>query len=244
MSAHLDWEPLPDPAGRPDVSVDSLLDTTVARVPITVRCLDDHGRPVSLSARTLGRGSTDLQDLLRRAYDAVRGDCPAETVTVSFLEDCRGRLLLEYLVVDRTRPRRWRRGRDRCRTVDIQAALSEATIVVTLAVEAVGAVAAASTAHWSESDSPDFVNVVLDGARTLRVPGAVRDMLRDGTALDLLRGTLAMFHDDQVEELIIGKDPELPGRYQETVVTRSPALVRFLEGGPLASLTGAGPEPS
>ncbi|MFF0990518.1 hypothetical protein [Kocuria nitroreducens] len=224
--------------------MDSPLDTTVAREPITVRCLDDHGRPVSLSARTLGRGSTDLQDLLRRAYAAVRGDCPSETVTISFMEDCEGRLQLEYLVVDRTRPSRWRRTRDRCRAVGIQAALSEATIVVTLAVEAVGVVAAASTAHWSEGDTPDFVNVVLDGARTVRLPGAVRDMLRDETALELLRGTLGMFLDDDVEQLIIGKDRELPGRYQETVVTRSPALVRFLEGAPLASWAGGGPERS
>jgi hypothetical protein len=244
MRAHLEWEPIPDPAGRPDVSVDSPLGTTVARVPITVRCLDDHRRPVSLSARTLGRGSTDLQDLLRRAYAAARGDCSSGTVTVSFLEDCEGRLQLEYLVVDRTRPSRWRKSRARCRAEDIQAALTEATIVVTLAVEAVGAVAAASTARWSEGDTPDFVNVVLDGARTVRVPGAVRDMLRDEAVLDLLRGTLAMFLEDDVEQLIIGKDPELPGRYQETVVTRSPALVRFLRGAPLASLAGAGPDPS
>lgn len=219
-------------------------DTTVARVPITVRCLDGHGRPVSLSARTLGRGSTDLQDLLRRAYAAAREGCPAETVTVSFLEDCRGKLQLEYLVVERTRPRRWRRNRDRRRAEVIQAALLEATIVVTLTVEATGAIAAATTARWSESDTPDFVNVVLDGERTVRVPGAVRDMLRDETVLDLLRGTLAMFLDDDVEQLIIGKDPELPGRYQETVVTRSPALVHFLEGAPLASLVAGGPERS
>ncbi|MFI7496073.1 hypothetical protein ACH9D2_15325 [Kocuria sp. M4R2S49] len=224
--------------------MDSPLDTTVARVPITVRCLGAHGRTVSLSARTLGRGSTDLQDLLRRAYAAVRGDCPSETVTVAFLEDCQGQLQLEYLVVGRTRPSRWRRNRERRRAKDIQAALMEATIVVTLAVETTGAVAAATTARWSESDTPDFVDVVLDGERTVRVPGAVRGMLRDETVLELLRGTLAMFLDDDVEQLVIGKDPDLPGRYQETVVTRSPALVRFLEGAPLASLETGGQEKS
>jgi hypothetical protein len=222
--------------------VDSPLDTTVARVPITVRCLDEHGRPVRLSARTLGRGSTDLQDLLRRAYAAVREDCPAETVTVSFLEDCRGRLQLEYLVVDRTRPSRWRRNRERGRAEDVRTALTEATIVVTLAVEAVGAVAAASTARWSEGDTPDFADLVLDGARTVRLPGAVRALLGDDAVLELLRGTMAMFLDDDVEQLVIGKDPELPGRYQETVVTRSPALVRFLRGGPLAGLVPGGSE--
>ncbi|MFE7629444.1 hypothetical protein [Kocuria sp. NPDC057446] len=215
-------------------------DTTVARVPITVRCLDDHGRPVSLSARTLGRGSTDLQDLLRGAYAAVRDESPAETVTVSFLEDCRGKLQLEYLVVGPARPNRWRRPRVRRRDEAAQAALTEATIVVTLAVEAVGAVAAAGTARWSEGDTPDFADLVLDGTRILRVPGAVRDMLRDDAVLELLRGTLGMFLDD-VEQLVIGKDPELPGRYQETVVTRSPGLVRFLEGAPLTALAGAEP---
>lgn len=222
--------------------MDSPLDTTVARVPITVRCLDAHGRPVSLSARTLGRGSTDLQDLLRGAYAAVRGDCASETVTVAFLEDCRGKLQLEYLVVDRSRPRRWRKNRDRHRAVKIQSALMEATIAVTLTVETTGAIAAASTARWSQRDTPDFVNVVLDGERTVRVPGAVRGMLGDETVLELLRGTLSMFLDDDVEQLIIGKDPELPGRYQETVVTRSPALVHFLQGAPLASLVAEGPE--
>jgi hypothetical protein len=60
--------------------------------------------------------------------------------------------------------------------------------------------------------------------------------------LELLRGTMAMFLDDDVEQLVIGKDPELPGRYQETVVTRSPALVRFLRGGPLAGLVPGGSE--
>jgi hypothetical protein len=53
---------------------------------------------------------------------------------------------------------------------------------------------------------------------------------------------MAMFLDDDVEQLVIGKDPELPGRYQETVVTRSPALVRFLRGGPLAGLVPGGSE--
>ncbi len=218
--------------------MDSPLDTTVARVPITVRCLDAHGRPVSLSARTLGRGSTDLQDLLRRAYAAARRGGPAETVTVSFLEDARGKLQLEYLVVDRARPSRWRRARSRCRAEEIQAALMEATIVVTLAVEATGAIAAASTARWSPSDTPEFADLVLDGARTVRLPGTVRDWLCEETVLELLRGTLGMFLDDDVEQLVIGKDPETPGRYQETVVTRSPALVHFLEGAPLLG-TGA-----
>lgn len=218
------------------------LATTVARVPIVVRCLDHRGRPVSLSAHTLGRGSSALQDLLRRAYTTVRGDAPTETVTVAFLEECQGKLLLEYLVVDRTRTSRWRKGRDRRRAEDIQTALMTATIVVTVAVEAVGAVAAACTARWSESDSPGFVDLVLDTAGTVRLPGAVRDWLQDDAALDLLRVTMSMFLDDDVDQLVIGKDPELPGRYQETVVTRSPGLVDFLAGAPLAPLVGAGPE--
>lgn len=221
--------------------MDPSLDTTVARVPIIVRFLDDHGRPVSLSARTLGRGSTDLQDLLRRAYAAVRGECPSETVTVSFLEECQGKLQLEYLVVGRTRPSRWRKDLARRRAEDIQAALTESTIVVTVAIEAVGVVAAATSARWSQSDSPDFADLVLDGARTLRLPGAVREWLHDDAVLELLRGTMSMFLEDGVEQMVIGKDPELPGRYQETVVTRSPGLVDFLEGAPLAALADAGP---
>ncbi|GAA1757946.1 hypothetical protein [Kocuria aegyptia] len=220
------------------------LATAVARVPIVVRFLDGHGRPVSLSARTLGRGSTDLQDLLRRAYAAVRGESPAETVTVSFLEECQGKLQLEYLVVGRRRPSRWRKDLERRRAEDVQAALMEATIVVTVAIEAVAVVAAASTARWSTSDSPAFADLLLDGTRTLRLPGVVRQWLHDDAALELLRGTMSMFLEDGVEQMVIGKDPELPGRYQETVVTGSPGLARFLGGAPLAALVAGGPERS
>ncbi|MEX5301405.1 hypothetical protein [Kocuria sabuli] len=224
--------------------MDTPLVTAVARVPIVVRFRDARGRPVSLSGRTLSRASTDLQDLLRLAYRAVRGDVPTETVTVSFLEEDAGRLQLEYLVVDRTPPSRWRRGRDRRRAEGSRAALMQATIVVTAAVEAVGALAAATSARWVDSDSPDFADVVLDGARAVRVPGTVRAWTEDGTTLDLLRGTMSMFADDDVEQLVIGKDPETPGHYQEAVVARSPALLRFLAGGPLASLVSSDPEPA
>lgn len=223
--------------------MDTPLATPVARVPIVVRFVDERGRPVSLSAHTLARGSTDLQDLLRRAYAAVRQDA-AETVTVSFLEAEGGKLQLEYLVVDRTRRSRWRKGRDRRREGDINAALTKATIVVTAAVEAVGALAAAGAARWSDGDSPDFADVVLDGTRTVRLPRTVRTWLGDESALELLRGTMAMFVHDDVAQLVIGKDPETPGRYQEAVVDRSPGLVQFLHGAPLASLVTAGPESS
>jgi hypothetical protein len=222
--------------------VDTPLVTAVARVPIVVRFRDARGRPVSLAGRTLSRASTDLQDLLRLAYRAVRGNAPTETVTVSFLEEDAGRLQLEYLVVDRTPPSRWRRGRDQRRAEESRAALMQATIVVTAAVEAVGALAAASSARWVDSDSPDFADAVLDGTRAVRVPGTVRAWTEEETTLDLLRGTMSMFADDDVEQLVIGKDPETPGHYQEAVVARSPGLLRFLAGGPLASLVSSDPE--
>lgn len=218
------------------------LATTVARVPIVVRFLDARARPVSLSASTLGRGSSDLQDLLRRAYTTVRGDAPTETVSVSFLEECEGKLQLEYLVVERTRPSRWRKRPDRRRAEEIRTALTRATIAVTVAVEAVGSIAAACTARWSRSDSPDFADLVLDGTRTVRLPAVVREWLHDDAGLELLRGTMSMFLDDDVEQVVIGKDPESPGHYQEAVVTRSPGLVDFLRGAPLASLGGEGPQ--
>lgn len=221
--------------------MDFFSDTVVARVPFVVRCLDRQGQPVSLSAPTLGRSSTGLQDLLRRAYTEFRGPCPTETVTVTFLEDEDGRLHLEYLVVDRARLRRWRR-RGRGRAEDVHAALGGASVVVTAAVEAVGGLAAVATAHWSDSDSPDFADLVLGGTHTQRVPRTVRAWLGDDAELDLLRGILAMFLDDDVEQLVIGKDPGRPGRYREAVVTRCPGLVDFVQGAPLASL--AGPRPS
>lgn len=229
-------EVTPVPTGRHQRSVDIPLATAVARVPVVMRFLDPRGRPLSLSAHTLSRGSTALQDLLRRAYAGARGEVPAETVTVAFLEESHGKLQLEYLVVDRTPPRRWWKSRDRRRAEQIQAALMEATIVVTATVETVGALAAASTARWSESDSPDFADVVLDGTRTVRVPGAVRAWLGDESVLGLLRDTMTMFLDDDAEQMVIGKDPELPGGYQEAVVSRCPALVRFLRGAPLEAL--------
>lgn len=218
--------------------MDTPLVTAVARVPIVVRFLDARGHPVSLSGRTLGRASTDLQDLLRTAYTAVRGPAATETVTVSFLEEDEGRLQLEYLVVDRApRPARWwRRPCARRCAQECRAALTEATIVVTAAIEAVGALASATAARWTDSDSPDFADAVLDGTRAVRVPGTVRAWTQDEAVLELLRGTMSMFLDDDVEQLVIGKDPETPGAYQETVVARSPALLRFLQGAPLASL--------
>lgn len=222
--------------------------TAVARVPVVVRCLDARGRAVSLSGRTLSRASTHLQDLLRRAYTGVRGDAPTEEVTVSFLEEDDGSLQLEYLVVDRVLPRRWSlpRGR-RCarrRAQDSQTALVEATLVVTAAVEILGLVASATTARWTDSDNPAFADLLLEGTRTIRVPGAVRAVLGEEAAREQLRAVLGMFLDDDVEQLVIGKDPELPGRYQEAVVTRSPGLVDFLAGAPLTSLTDAEQERS
>lgn len=209
----------------------------VARVPIVVRCLDAHGRPVSLSTRALSQGSTDLQDLLRWAYGIVRPHPGAETVTVSFLEEPDGRLQLEYLVVDRAMaPRRWFHRRCRRRAEEVQTALMQATIAVTTLVETVGSLATACSARWEDSDSPDFVNLVLDDTYVQRVPRTVVEALEDPAAMDLLRGTLTLFVENGVEQLIIGKDPEIPGRYRETVVGRSPALMRFLAGEPLPPL--------
>ncbi|MGQ1836889.1 hypothetical protein ACT4S2_00330 [Kocuria turfanensis] len=224
--------------------MDTPLVTAVAGVPRVVRCLDAHGRPVSLSARTLSRSSTQLQDLLRRAYTGVRGDAPAEELTVSFLEEQDGSLQLEYLVVDRARPQRRIRGRRsaRGRARDSQTALTQAALVVAGAVDTLGALSAATAARWTDSDNPDFADVVLDGVRTVRVPAAVRTLLLDETALELLRGVLSMFLDDNVERVVIGRDPELQGRYHESVVSRSPALLRFLQGAP--PLVGADPERS
>ncbi|KLU09718.1 hypothetical protein ABL57_10775 [Kocuria sp. SM24M-10] len=218
----------------------------MAGLPRVVRCLDAHGRPVSLSGRTLSRSSTQLQDLLRRAYTGARGDAPTEELTVSFLEEQDGSLQLEYLVVDRGRPHRGIRGRRRARrrARDSQTALTQAALVVAGAVDTVAVLASASTARWADSDNPDFADVVLDDVRTVRVPAAVRALLLDETVLELLRGALAMFLDDDVERLVIGRDPELQGRYHETVVSRSPTLLRFLEGAPLAPLVGADPERS
>ncbi len=237
-------EDIPVPAERRDPTVDTPLVTAVAGVPRVVRCLDAHGRPVSLSGRTLSRSSTQLQDLLRRAYTGVRGDAPTEEVTVSFLEEHDGSLQLEYLVVDRTRPRRGVRGRRRARerARDSQTALTQAALVVAGAVDTLGVLSSATAVRWTDSDNPDFADVVLDGVRTVRVPAAVRTLLRDETALELLRGVLAMFLDDDVDRLVIGRDPELLGRYHETVVARSPALLRFLEGAP--PVAGAEPERS
>lgn len=235
---------IPVPAERRDPTVDTPLVTAVAGVPRVVRCLDAHGRPVSLSGRTLSRSSTQLQDLLRRAYTGVRRDAPTEEVTVSFLEEHDGSLQLEYLVVDRTRPRRGVRGRRRARerARDSQTALTQAALVVAGAVDTLGVLSSATAVRWTDSDNPDFADVVLDGVRTVRVPAAVRTLIRDETALELLRGVLAMFLDDDVDRLVIGRDPELLGRYHETVVARSPALLRFLEGAP--PVAGVEPERS
>lgn len=213
----------------------------VARVPLVIRCLDAHGRAVSLSPRALSRGSTHLQELLRWAYGTVRPHTDAETVTVAFLEDTEGRLHLEYLVVDRAwAPRRWFRRHRRRRAQEVHTALMQATVVVTALVETVGVLATATSARWAVSDCPEFVNLVLDDAFVLRVPRGVATALGDGELLELLRGTLTLFVENGVEQLIIGKDPESPGLYRETVVGRSPALLRFLEGAPLAALvTGA-----
>ncbi|MUN63884.1 hypothetical protein GMA12_12175 [Kocuria sediminis] len=214
--------------------MDTPLVTAVAGLPRVVRCLDAHGRPVSLSGRTLSRSSTQLQDLLRRAYTGVRGDAPTEELTVSFLEEQDGSLQLEYLVVDRARPRRGVRGRRRARgrARDSQTALTQAALVVAGAVDTLGVLSSAAEARWTDSDNPDFADVELDGVHTVRVPAAVRTLLRDEAALESLRGVLVMFLDDDVERLVIGRDPEMLGRYHESVVSRSPALLRFLEGAP------------
>lgn len=219
----------------------------VARVPMAVRCLDAHGRAVSLSTRALSQGSTDLQDLLRWAYDRVRPNPGTETVTVSFLEEPDGRLPLEYLVVDRAMaPRRWFHRRCPRRAEEVQTALERATIAVTTLVETVGSLATACSARWEDSDRPDFVDLVLDDTYVQRVPRTVVDALRTPSAMDLLRGTLTLFVENGVDQLIIGKDPENPGRYRETVVGRSPALMRFLAGEPLPPLVEglAGPDRS
>ena len=222
--------------------MDTPLATALAGLPRIVRCLDAHGRPVSLSGRTLSRSSTQLQELLRRAYAGVRGDAPTEEVTVSFLEEQDGSLQLEYLVVDRTRSHRGLRGRRRARdrARDSQRALAQAALVVAGAVAIRGVLSSAAAARGSDRDNPDIADVVLDGVRTVRVPAAVRTLLCDEEALESLRGVLAMFLDDDVERLVIGRDPEMLGRYHESVVSRSPALLRFLEGAP--PLGGADPD--
>lgn len=219
--------------------MDTTTTTEVARVPRIVRCLDAHGRPVSLSATTLIQSSAALQDLLRLTFATVRGHAPHERVTVSFQERDRGELALEYLVVERSRLSRWRRHRCR-RRAEAQAALVEATLVVAAAVEAIGPLATATTARWSDAETPSFVDVVLDGTRTVRVPRALQAGLGDEEVLSLLREALRMFVDDGVERMIVGKDPETPGGYHESVVVRSPGLVRFLQGQPLAALVPSG----
>lgn len=224
--------------------MDLLPDTATARVPFLLRALDARGRPVRLSGHALSHGSTGLQELLGRAYATVRPEAAGESITISFLEESPARLHLEFLVMDRHRRGRWWRGRNRGRCEQVQTALMAAALVVAAAVEAVGAVSAARAARWSDGDGSGFVELVLDGLPAVRVPGIVREWLADGTVLGQLRATLSLFVHDDVDRLIIGKDPETPGRYQETVVTRSPALVRFLEGGPLEPLHGAGPQPA
>jgi len=212
-----------------------------ARVLRVVRCLDAHGKVVSLSAHALGRGSANLQGLLRWAYSTVRPDMGAETVTVSFLEEPDGQLQLEYLVLDDA-PLRWARLRRRSarrRQAEIQAALARASIIVTSLVEAAGALAAATCAQWADGDSPDFVDVVLDGTRALRLPRAVHAALDDDAVLNLLRGTLTLFVANGIDRLVIGTDPDRPGHYREAVVGRSPVLLRFLQGGRLTPAAGA-----
>ncbi|MFI7481852.1 hypothetical protein ACH9EU_05475 [Kocuria sp. M1R5S2] len=212
----------------------------VARIPRVVRCLDAQGRPVSLSAATLVRSSTALQDLLRRTFATARGRASQERVTVAFQEQEQGELKLEYLVVDIDPPSRWLRHRLRHQKAQAQAALAEATVVVAAAVDAIGPLACATSARWSEAETPAFVDVVLDDARTVRVPRALQTGLGDEAVLELMRQTLRMFVDDDVDRMIIGKDPETPGAYHESVVARSPGLMDFLRGQPLASLVPGG----
>ncbi|MGK7222341.1 hypothetical protein ACSNO4_06055 [Kocuria flava] len=218
-----------------------------ARVPLTVRCLDAQGRPVRLSARSLGRGSNDLQALLRSAYGAVRGVPAAEPVTVSFIEGEHGQLRLEYLALGAPPCRRRfglrgrRTRRDGCE--EVATALAQAALVVGEAVETIGVLTTAGSARWTAADTPEFVDLVRDDGLVRRVPAAVRTLVEDPQTLDLFRGALTLFVADDVERLIIGRDPETPGRYHEVVLIRSPELLRFLGGEPLSSLAGADPAP-
>ncbi|MFI7481853.1 hypothetical protein ACH9EU_05480 [Kocuria sp. M1R5S2] len=214
--------------------------TVVARVPVAVLCLDADGRPVSPSAPTLARGSTGLQDLVHRVYTGIRGEVPGEAVTVSFQEVRQGALQLEYLVVDRARGlgRRWLRG---ARHGDAaQTALTEAATVVFATVTVISALGAATSARWADTPDPEAVDLVLDGAAALRVPRAVPALLRDGTALQMVRDPLAPFSDGEIEQMIITKDTGAAGDHDRVVVTRTPGLVRFVEGGPVAPLPDSG----
>jgi hypothetical protein len=101
----------------------------------------------------------------------------------------------------------------------------------------------AGCAKWSECDNTDFVDVVLEGKHVRRVPSAVRTALHDDELVELVRGTLAPFGDPGVARMILGQDPESPGRYQETVVTGSPGLDRFLSGESLRSLIDEASQP-
>ena len=211
-------------------------DRVVARVPVVLRFADCHGRPVSLSGRALNSGSTAAQSLLRWAYFDARPDGGSDTVTVAFLEESQGRLDVEYLVIaDGPTPGRWRRRRQRP-VEDAQGALEHATRCVHGMLEVAALLLTAGCAKWSECDSADFVDVVLEGKHVRRVPAAVRTALHDDDLVDLVRGMLAPFGDPGVARMILGQDPESPGRYQETVVTGSPGLERFLQGESLRSL--------
>lgn len=211
-------------------------DRVVARVPVVLRFADSRGRPVSLSGRALNAGSTAAQSLLRWAYFDDRPDTGPETVTVAFLEEARGRLHVEYLVID-SAPTAWRwRRRLQRPAEDAQGALEHAMRCVHGMLEVTALLLTAGCAQWSECDNPDFVDVVLEGRHVRRVPAAVRTALHDDALVDLVRGTLAPFGDPGVAQMILGHDPESPGRYQETVVTGSPRLDRFLRGESLQSL--------
>ena len=219
-------------------------DRVVARVPVVVRFTDCHGKPVLLSGRGLNAGSTGVQNLLRWAYFDGRPDTGSETVTVAFLEESQGGLDVEYLVIEGDpSPRRWRRLRRQGGTEDAQGALEHAMRCVHGSLEVAALLLTAGCAQWAECDNPNFVDVVLDGTHRRRVPAAVRTVLHEDELVDLVRGGLAPFGDPGVARLILGHDPESPGRYQETVITGSPGLTRFLQGESLRSLIDEASQP-
>lgn len=209
-------------------------DRVEARVPVVVGSVDARGRPVSMSGRALNTGSAAAQALLRWAYCGARPDTAPETVTVAFLEESEGRLDVEYLAIGASSSR-WRLLRRRP-AGDAQGALEHATRCVHGMLEATALLLAAGCARWSECEDSDFVDLVLEGKHVRRFPAAVRTALHDEALVELVRDTLAPFGDLEVAQMILGHDPESPGRYVETVVAGSPRLDRFVRGESLRSL--------
>lgn len=229
--------------GRPDRSVDNELTNVVARVPAVITCLDSRGRPVSMPATTLSKCYTNLVALVRAFYVAAHGGGPAETVEVSFREERTGVVHVDFAVVDRSSaPRRWLHRRDAGRAQRVQGALMETAILTTGALEVVALLVTADRVEVAE-DGPDFLDVRVDGKQTYRYPRPLVESLRGTEIPELVRGTLAMFTVDSVVRMVIGKDPEIPGRYQEAVISRSPELLQFLDGTPLSSLVDFVPVP-